>query len=286
MNKIAVVIPTIRMETYVKFLEKWKESFEKNDVTLVTVFDGEKPHVVSGNIGFGLEEIMGEYSDIIYQKNDGVRNLGFAYVAKYLPHIDTIISFDDDVEPSGSTIEDHLAVLGTKVSISWLSTASEYTRGFPYKARQEAEVVLSHGVWKGVADWDAPTQLIHGNKEVTFYKGIVPKGIQFPLCAMNFAFKRELLPYVYQAPMGPRIGLDRFADIWGGIEMKKDIDNIGMAAVTGYAAVQHKRASNVWDNLIKEAKGLKMNENYGQDPYFKIFFENRKRWQDFIRSRV
>lgn len=281
-SHICCVIPTIRLESYRGFLQVWESEFKKHNVTLVTVFDGEKPNLVCNNIGYSVEEIMGDYSDVIYNFNDGVRNLGFAYVAKYLPHIDTIISFDDDVKPSRGTIEGHLGVLGTKVSVNWISTASKYTRGFPYKHREEAEVVLSHGVWRGVADWDAPSQLLLGNPTVEFYKGVVPKGIHSPLCAMNFAFSRKMLPYVYQAPMGRRAGLDRFADIWGGIELKKDIDRLGYAYVTGYAEVLHERASNVFDNLIKEAKGLKYNEDYGNGEYFQLFFSQRKRWQDFI----
>lgn len=284
MNKTAVVIPTIRIESYRQFLQAWEQDFKKHDITLVTVFDGERPKVVCNNIGYEVWEVMGKYSDIIYNLNDGVRNLGFAYVAKYLTDIDTIISFDDDVKPSRDTIGDHLSILGTKTSINWLSTASKYTRGFPYKHREEARVVVSHGVWRGVADWDAPSQLINGNPPVEFYRGVVPKGIHSPLCAMNFAFTREMLPYVYQAPMGHRVGLDRFADIWGGIELKNDVDRLGMAYVTGYAEVLHERASNVYDNLIKEARGLKINENYGKDKYFKLFFEQRARWQEFLQS--
>lgn len=51
----------------------------------------------------------------------------------------------------------------------------------------------------------------------------------------------------------------------------KDIDRLGWAAVTGYSIVKHKRASNVWNNLVREVRGLGMNEEYGVDPYFKFF---------------
>ena len=274
---IAIVVSTIRPESYKKFFEAWIHLIEKHDATLIKVEDGEDP--TAG--GKTVKEIMGKYSDLIYNFNDGIRNLGFAYIAKYLPTVDTIISLDDDVEPYGDTIQDHLNALQRRVPVSWLSTASEYTRGFPYGIRDEAEVVLSHGIWKGIADWDAPTQLVRGNPDVSFYKGPIPKGILYPMCIMNVAFKRKMLPYMYQAPMGYKVGLDRFGDIWCGIESKKVIDQQGWAVVSGYAIVKHERASNVFTNLQKEAKGLEMNEHYGEGDYFKLYEKKRERWKEF-----
>jgi hypothetical protein len=274
---IALVIPSIRPESYEKFFRAWHELIEKHEAILVKVEDGKNPTVC----GKSVKEVMGKYSDTIYNFNDGVRNLGFAYVKRFHPEIDMIITLDDDVEPSGDTILDHCTALQRFVSTSWLSTASEYTRGFPYGVRNESEVVLSHGVWEGVADWDAPTQLIRGNPPLTFYQGVIPKGVLYPMCSMNVAFKVKILPYLYQAPMGPKIGIDRFADIWGGIEAKKDIDRLGWAVVSGYATVSHTRASNVFVNLQKESVGLSMNESYGQGSYFKLFREKRKRWEEF-----
>jgi reversibly glycosylated polypeptide/UDP-arabinopyranose mutase len=147
--------------------------------------------------------------------------------------------------------------------------------------------VLSHGVWEGVADWDAPTQLVLGARPVTFYRGPIPKGVYYPMCGMNLAFARKLLPWMYFAPMGPRMGLDRFADIWCGIESKRAIDAHGWAVVSGYATVYHSRASNVWANLQKEAKGLPLNEGFWQgecdDPYFACYAGQYAAWQEAIQ---
>lgn len=276
---IAVVVPTIRPESYQKFLEAWTPLFKKHDVILVKVVDGDIPTVN----GVPVDEVMGDYSDLIFNKNDGVRNLGFAYVAYHYPAADTIITLDDDTKPLGDTIQDHLGALQMKVCTSWLSTASEFTRGVPYGIRNEAEVVLSHGVWEGVKDWDAPTQLVRGNPDVTFFKGPIPRGINYPMCGMNIAFKRKMLPYMYFAPMGHRAQLDRFADIWCGIESKKIIDKKGWAVVSGYSSVLHERASNTFTNLEKEARGLRMNEEYGKDCYFEFYRQHRERWAEFIQ---
>lgn len=299
MKKIAVVVPTIRPDSYKTFLKAWEEQFKTHNITLITVHDGENPTVgvcedqepIEFAENDSVKTIMGEYSDLIYNLNDGVRNLGFAWVAKYMPEIEVIITLDDDVKPYGDTIQDHLDALDTKVPVSWMATTRwEYTRGFPYGVREEAEVVLSHGVWEGVKDWDAPTQLVKGNPDVIFYRGTIPKGVFYPMCIMNVAFKRKMLPYMYQAPMGPEVGLDRFADIWCGIESKKIIDSKGWAVVTGYSTVLHERASNVFKNLQKEAKGLELNESFWKDeatdPYFKLYEQNRKRWEDFINEKA
>lgn len=285
MRKIAVVVPTIRVESYKQFLEAWKGYFTKYKVELVTVEDGEEPKVgLWSQDRKSVADVMGEYSDLIYHKNDGVRNLGFAFVARFLPDVEYIITLDDDVKPLGDTILDHVRALQRKVPVSWLSTASEYMRGFPYGVRTEAEVVLSHGVWQGVKDWDAATQLTMGNRDVSFYRGPIPKGVMYPMCIMNVAFKRKMLPYMYQAPMGPIVGLDRFADIWCGIESKKVIDEKGWAVVSGYATILHERASDVFVNLVKEAKGLGMNEKYGEAEYFNLYAEKRTRWIEFINK--
>jgi reversibly glycosylated polypeptide/UDP-arabinopyranose mutase len=230
-----------------------------------------------------VKDVMGPYSDIIYNLNDGVRNVGFAMAGKL--GAEYIYSFDDDVEPIGDTLQSHYDALQRHIPVTWLSTTGDdFMRGFPYNRRGEVETVVSHGIWEGVPDLDAPTQLLHPDTIPDFYRGPIPKGILYPHCAMNFAFKRKALPFVYQAPMGHRIGLDRFADIWGGIEMKKDLDQLGLGVVSGYASVFHTRASNVFTNLKKEAAGLEMNEQYGEGAYFDLFYEQRERWKEYIFS--
>ena len=85
---------------------------------------------------------------------------------------------------------------------------------------------------------------------------------------MNMAFRKELLPWAYQAPMGIRTLeetgrlYDRFADIWAGVTMKFAIDKLffNACAVTGYSVIYHERASDVFVNLRKEAAGMELNE--------------------------
>jgi hypothetical protein len=279
---IAIVVPTIR--SMKPFIKAWSKLIKKHDATLITVIDGDEPYLLIDGVKISKEEVMGEYADLIYNHSSCCRNLGFAYAYKH--GYETIISMDDDVTPVGDTIQDHLDALEMRVPISWMKIGSEYTRGFPYGVRDEAEVVLSHGVWTGIPDYDAPSQLINGSHEMMFYKGSIPKGALYPMSAMNVAFKRKLMTYMYQPPMS--MGFGRFDDIWSGIGSKWAIDKKGWAVVTGYAVVKHQRASNVFKNLESEAKGIELNELFWKDkqtdPYFKLYAECLVRWREFLNE--
>lgn len=288
MRSIAVVVPTVggREEVFQSFLDAWEDLFDQHKVEFIVVYDGETPMVE----GETAQQVMGKYTDCLSNFNGGIRNLGFAYIAKYLPEVEYVITLDDDTRPVGDTIADHLAVLDQWVPISWMSTASEYMRGFPYGLREEAEVVLSHGVWDNVADWDAPTQLVLGAKrEVLFPKMPIPKGVLYPMCGMNIAFKRKMLPHMYQAPFWLEQGFGRLDDILCGIYSKKEIDKAGWAAVTGYARVFHERASNVFKNLKLEAASIELFEQVAQGDeshqYMQeIYFPKLAMWKEYIAS--
>lgn len=288
MSSIAIVVPTVagREETFDGFMKAWKPLFDKHEVEFLKVLDGEVPTVK----GKTWTEVMGKHVGCLSNFNGGIRNLGFAYIARYLPEVEVIMTLDDDTRPVGDSIEDHLSALDKRVPISWVSTASEYMRGFPYGVREEAEVVLSHGVWDNVADWDAPTQLVLGShRPVTFPKMPIPKGVLYPMCGMNIAFKRKMLPYMYQAPFWLEQGIGRVDDILCGIYSKKEIDKRGWAVVTGYARVFHERASNVFKNLKLEAASIELFEAVSQgDESHKyiqdVYFPKLKQWQSFIKE--
>lgn len=287
MNEIAVVIPTIRPENFKTFMEAWQPLFAKHSVKLVVIHDGENPILEHGTTRLTSDEVMGEYKSCLSNFNAGIRNLGFAYVARFLSDVEYLITLDDDETPVGDPIQDHVDAMNMRVPISWMSTAldQQYMRGFPYGVRTEAEVVLSHGVWEGVADWDAPTQLVLGShRPVEFYKGAIPKGIYYPMCSMNLAFRRRLLPWIFHAPVA--LGVVRANDILAGIVSKREIDKRGWAAVTGYARVNHERASNVYKNLEQEAVEIGLYEQFWKEdyshPYCKIYAEKLKTWQEFL----
>lgn len=287
MNKtIAVVLPSHKADYTKMFLEAWKPLFDKHNVDFVLADDSrETPFIVHDG-----KDIELETHGLIQNHCASVRQLGFLYIAKFLPNITHIITLDYDTYPIGDPIQDHLDQLDRKVPISWFSTASDYMRGFPYTIREEAPVMLSHGIWEGVYDWDAPSQLLKGDKKVEFFKGVVPKGIFTPICGMNIAFKREALPYIYFASVGNFKGAERFDDIWMGVMVVKKFAELNWAIVSGYAKIKHLRASNVFQNLVKEAIGIGHNEefwkdpeNYKGDPWFDEFRLKTSKWYELTK---
>lgn len=289
---IAVVVPTIRPDSFENFLDGWMPLFIKHNVELIMVDDtGDSPVVVCNGVKFTSASIMGSDKILISNKCAAVRNLGFAFVSTHLPDVEYIMTFDDDMLPDGDPIQDHLDVLRTSAPTSWFPVSeiysrSDYTRGFPYGIREESPVMLSHGVWQKNPDYDSPTQLVKGNVPLKYLKCVVPKGLFFPFCGMNIAFRREALPYIYYAPVSEFKGAERFDDIWAGLEIKKEFDSKGWAIATGYASSIHTRESNVLFNLEKEAVGIRKNEEYWKgehDEWYKEFLNKRARWSKIIK---
>lgn len=310
-QRVAVVVPTVRPECLAAFLGAWDHLFRRHDVLLVVVRDGERPTVQAGSWAAiwegrsplaAVDCVLPEHADLFFRRNDGVRNYGFYYLARYHPDVATIVTLDDDVTPPPGTdpIADHLSALSLSVTTTpWLNTAGSsphYLRGYPYGGRNATPVMLSHGVWEGVPDFDAPTQLLLGEaipRQLPYHRGVVPTGALFPLCGMNVAVPRAVLPWFYYAPMGPDLAaagvepVQRFADIWLGVSLKRAFDAKGWACFTGASTVRHDRASSVWKNLEQEARGLGLNERWwregdGVDPYFAVYRDRRERWHAAI----
>lgn len=286
-KNIAVVVPTIRIDSlFIDFKKAWQPLFDKHNVELIVIDDtGDIPQVIHNGEKKDLQH------ELISNKCAGVRQLGFLYIAKCLPDVEYIITLDDDETPIGDPIQDHIDQLNRRVPISWISTGvDEYFRGFPYGVRTESPVMISHGVWEGSYDWDAPSQLLKGDAKVDFYKGVIPKGIYTPLCGMNFAFRREALPYIYFAPVGHFKGAERWDDIYMGILTIKKFAELNWAITTGYAKVLHTRASNPFTSLAKEAIGIlhgeefyKDPENYKGDPWFDEFRDKANKWYELTK---
>jgi hypothetical protein len=280
MKNIAVVCGTIRPEMMDNFKREWRDLFFSHDVEFILVVDGNDQHIEHNGKRINIK------SDLVSKFSAGCKQLGFLYILQNLPDVEYIICLDDDVTPIGDPIQDHIDQLNRCVPISWLSTASDYMRGFPYGVRTEAPVMLSHGVWEGVYDWDAPSQLLKGDKRVAFYKGVIPKGIYFPCCGMNLAFRRAALPYIYFAPVGNFKGAERFDDIFMGITMVEEFAKKNWGIVSGYAKVFHQRASNPFNSLEKEAVGIKHNEGFWKDtqnykghPWFAEYRSKFNQWK-------
>jgi len=275
--KIAVVIPTIRD---LNFLKAWKSEFK--DCIGIIIEDRPKKQINSVKKYFKqvfhyswqeIEQELGDRSWIISRKNAGIRNFGF--LKAYQLGADVTITIDDDCYPikGQDFLKSHLKNLSLSAPIDWFPTYPHRkyypTRGFPYFARDKKEVVISHGLWSNILDFDAKTHLKYPELRIPVLNSnlmeFIPKDYFFPMCSMNLAFKTKVTPIMYFPPMGydnngKHWGYDRFDDIWAGIFAKKIVDHLGYAVVNGSPFVEHKKASNVNENLKKEAKGIEINE--------------------------
>ena len=141
---------------------------------------------------------------------------------------------------------------------------SDFVRGYPYSLRRGVTTAVSHGLWLNNYDYDAPTQLLKVNERNLRYVDAtqtVPKGVLYPLCSMNVAFRRELIgPAFMQGLMGVGQPWSRYDDMWAGWASKTVSDHIGVGCKTGAPYIKHNKASNPFVNLRKEYKGLEWQE--------------------------
>ncbi|MCB9813407.1 MAG: hypothetical protein H6772_03295 [Pseudomonadales bacterium] len=277
MVSVSIVIPTIRN---LEFLKKWNELNLFESVDLIIIEDHIKKEIKIPKIRcrslfhYSHQDIEREFKNkawIFPYRTSAVRSYGF-YKA-WQNGADIIITMDDDCKPfSQDFVKNHIENLKLKVATNWSPTYPfrelSLMRGFPYEIRNKKQVVLSHGIWANIPDLDATTQLHLLEKsfpELPNILHVFPKGVYFPMSVMNLGFSREIVPLLYQLLMGEdkngkAWGFDRFDDIWSGVITKKIIDHLKLAAVSGSPIVWHERASNVYNNLQKEAKGIEVNE--------------------------
>lgn len=295
--KIVCVVPSNRPDRLDAFRAKWAALFARHAVTLVTVEDGDDPSAAvdvtpteSRRLSWSQCEQSAERRGLFCRHTDACRNIGFLLAAQLAP--DYVLTLDDDVHPPAGCvpdpIRDHIDALAKRVPLTWMNTAMHYgaeyaqgasaphetlyLRGVPYGVRAEAPVMLSHGVWVNVPDFDGETQLrfergaaargAHPQADIPYtlpyVRGPVPRGVLFPLCGMNVMIRAAALPDFYFAPMGADSGfpaLHRFADIFMGVFLKQQFDRRGWACYTGAATVVHTRASDAARNAEQETLG-------------------------------
>lgn len=274
-TSVCVVIPTIRN---LDFLESWKEQFR--NCTIIVCEDHPQKEITVPTIGketyhYSWKEIdteLGKNSWIIPRRVSAIRNFGF--LKAYQMGFNIIVTIDDDCYPveNHELITLHSQNLSLKSPRNWVNTNPDarhlYTRGIPYLNRQEQPVMLSHGLWTNVLDHDGPTHLQNLHFKAKFaehFLQLIPNGAYFPMCSMNFAFTKEIMPLMYFPLMGEdnkgkKWGYDRFDDIWAGIFAKKIMDHLGYGVVNGAPFVEHRKASDPFKNLQKEAHGIETNE--------------------------
>jgi reversibly glycosylated polypeptide/UDP-arabinopyranose mutase len=262
---VAIVIPTIRD---LSFLEEWRSEFSPHRII---VCEDHPTRQIVPPPGFQIEHFswteidadLGDVSWIIPRQNAAIRNFG--YWKAWSTGAEIIVTIDDDCYPAApSYIQTHVANLSSKVTLGWEQVCDFPTRGFPYGIRGSSEVVVSHGLWENVADLDAPTQLTqpHLSIQRPVRTKVIARGSYFPMSGMNLAFRAWFAPAMWFPLMGRGWPFDRFDDIWAGVLAKKVADHLELGMISGDPTVEHRRASNVFANLRKEAAGIEANETF------------------------
>ena len=253
-----------------------KEWDELKYAELIIVQDiGNKPKLPKGFSGVvydhkDIKKDLGKDSWIIPTQSSACRSYG--YYQAWQAGASCILTLDNDCYPDGSSfIQGHRTNLVREVTLDWVTStnAFDYTRGFPYEIRNISPVGVSHGLWSNIPDLDAATSL--HNPKVRFAPSqrndylVIPRHNFYPMCGMNLAWRTELTPLMYFGIFGPDWGFDQYDDIWAGVLSKKVSDHLGYAHVSGYPSVEHRKQSNVYTNLKKQAPGLQMNENFWKE---------------------
>jgi hypothetical protein len=266
-SKVQIVIPN-HLET-LDFLKEWPQ-LKQYDIIVVQDI-GEKPEIPSGfNITiYDHEDIRADLKDnawIIPERTSACRSYGYYKAWQRKPEY--IVTLDNDCFPEDPNyyIPGHIAALNTPATLDWVNTANDdlMMRGFPYLNRNKSQTWLNHGLWSNVPDLDGATWL--HNPDLRFNRAIgsrvIPRHNFFPMCGMNLAWRAELTPAMYFGIFGPEYGFDQYDDIWAGVLVKKILDHLGHAVRSGYPSVEHRKQSNVFVNLQKQAPGMAMNESF------------------------
>jgi reversibly glycosylated polypeptide/UDP-arabinopyranose mutase len=263
----ALVVPTIRLASIKNFLDLWNP-VKDWDVTIIVEDNPEKTFDIDVDYHFSWKDIdndLLEDSWIISRRDSSIRSYGF-YKA-YQMGADYIFTLDDDCLPlkNQKFCQEHVDNL--EKTSKWCESVLGFrTRGIPYKNLGLLKnVVFSMGLWEGVPDFDAIHMLADcvGPLRLTETR-VMPRGQYFPFCGMNFAFKREVTPMCLFALMGQGSPFGRFDDIWFGVICKKICDHLNYFITCGKPYIYHSKASDAFNNLVKEAPGIKFNENFWQ----------------------
>jgi reversibly glycosylated polypeptide/UDP-arabinopyranose mutase len=266
---VALVIPSCRAEQLGEFLQAW-EPFRFWDA-LIIVEDGPiRTFDVRATYHYShtdIDNILGRDAWIISRRDSAIRSFGF--LQAYRLGADLIVTLDDDCRPIAGQdfLRGHLDAL--EHTTRWESSVPGMrVRGLPYQNLGTLDTVkLNAGLWRGVPDLDAITQLMRGT--VTDFvppagSRVLPRGQYVPICGMNLAFSREFTPLAYFPLMGEGQPYRRFDDIWFGLVAKRICDHIGWHVTVGTPWVRHIRASDTYANLVKEAPGIALNERLWQ----------------------
>ena len=199
---------------------------------------------------------------VISRRDSAIRSFGFWQA--WLAGAEIIFTVDDDCYPTADDlVAGHRGNLyGTPLWTS--SVPGMRVRGLPYRRLGVLhDVQISMGLWTGTPDLDAISTLAGTGHDgvVSAQTRVMSPHQLFPMSGMNLAFRRDVACLMYFAPMGLGQPFGRFDDIWCGILAQRICRHLGYSIVAGHPYVDHRRASDPFRNLVKEAPGIAANEH-------------------------
>jgi reversibly glycosylated polypeptide / UDP-arabinopyranose mutase len=268
-----LVVPTNRPESIGMFLSAWSPwPWER---IILVVDDAEVPLPVAdicrdderleahawADIDTALDQ-----SGVISRGDSAIRSFGFWRA--WSSGADVIFTLDDDCYPAEGVSPDEFVgahLRNLHETPAWQSTvAGLHVRGLPYRNLGTlGGIALSVGLWVGNADLDAVQTLAgtpNPDDQASLVSRVMPPSQYFPMSGMNLAFPRETACVMYFAPMGMEQPYRRFDDIWCGLVVQRICGHLRHAIVCGHPVVHHRRASDPFVNLVKEAAGIGRNE--------------------------
>lgn len=270
----ALVVPSNREKCLAEFVSAWHGKGGWGRV--IVVEDGPRrtfgvSEVVSGHYSWTeIEKACGADAWIFSRRDSAIRSFGF--LAAWHAGAEYVLTLDDDCYPCEDGPTDffgaHLEALASHRR--WVSSVPGMrVRGLPYaNGGRMGGVVANVGLWRGNPDLDSISSLaLMGEGVCPAYalphqNWLVPRGQYVPMCGMNLCFRREALPLMYFPLMGEGQPFRRFDDIWAGVIAKRVMDHLGWSLSVGGPFVEHKRASDPFVNLTKEAPGIAANEDF------------------------
>lgn len=278
--KVGVVVPSNRPERQEEWMKAWHDCLYPEDKSYETILYWVRDDELTWK---NIQVELKKDAWIIPIKTDCIRSYGFLWAFRHGCNV--TVTLDDDVVPAhNNPIREHLNWLNTRVEPShWVrtlrATNAPPTRGLPLTR----QVVVNHGLWTGIPDVSAKTQLAGYRKDYMecdpYNDQIIPNGYYYPMSGMNLAFDTRLTRFMYFTLQGRDIrdnsewGLHRCGDILAGVLSKTVLDSFPFTAVhSGGPYVHHTRASDPAVNLVLESNthdvpGIVADQIKGQRSY-------------------
>ncbi len=170
-----------------------------------------------------------------------------------------VIICDDDCYPIECSLSEfaeyHVKAFEPQPVEMYEAVTDPPSRGTPFFNRTAMmPVAATMGFWTMVPDYDAPSQLVYGDKQMTFKRNPM-FGRFFPFSGMNCAFDAKFWPHFRFNEEAPR-----YDDIFMGYALQAEAYRCNHCINLQGPTVRHVRQSNVWANLKAEVKNMERNE--------------------------